>query len=176
MAQPAAIARLLEDLTPAMERHGFRPQSDRSEWTGKVNIFSWERRTWKLDVVRLSWSVRRVRFRVSPMSSCYADGAWSVPIGDKPIIASALNAIAARRGVALVELPRTWPVIAAWLEARWRTEMVADIEHAVAWCDRCGTRDGALADLAREDRNGPPAGSEAYLAIERYVIDHAPSL
>lgn len=150
-----------------MERHGFRQQSDRSVWTGKFNIFSWQRRTWKTDVVRLLW-------RVGPASTCLLDGEWRVTIEGVDCQASALNAIYARRGVNLVDLPQWWPLIGGWFERRWRAALIADAEHVLTWCDRCGTREGALADLAREDRNGPRPGSEAYLAIERYVTDHAP--
>ena len=167
MAQPAAIARLLGELAPAMERHGFQQQSDRSVWTGKFNIFSWQRRTWKTDVVRLQW-------RVGPASTCLLDGQWSVTIDGADRQASALNAIYARRGVNLVALPRWWPLVGGWLEARWRAALVADAEHVLAWCARTATRDGALEDLRDPDRNGPPAGSEAFRVIERHVIDCAP--
>ena len=152
-----------------MQRHGFRPQSDKSVWTGKSHLFSWERIGWKIDVVRLGW-------RVPPISTCFLDAQWSVPAaGGEPILASALNAIHARRGVNVVDLPKAWPLIGERLELWWRRELVADAERALAWCDRCATRAGALEDLARVTRNGPKVESDTYRAIERYVLERAPA-
>jgi hypothetical protein len=165
--QPPAIARVLDDLAPVMAQHRFRPVADRAEWTGKFNIFSWERRGWKVDLVRLGW-------RKSPISTCFLDAQWSVPraSGDD-LPASGLNASYSRRQVSVLSLPPTWPLIGPWFESRWRAAVVADAEHALAWSDRCDTRAGALEELVRPERNGPHADSEAYRYIEQYIKDHS---
>ena len=167
MAWPAAIEAVIADIDSLVERRGFAPASPRSEWTGKFNIASWRRRGWKNDVIQLHW-------RVGPASACMLTAQWSVTIDGEETLASACNAIYARRGVNLVDLPTAWPVIGGWIASRWRSALLADAGTAVAWCDRTSSRAGALADLAREDRNGPQAGSRAHAAIERYVLERAP--
>jgi hypothetical protein len=160
---------LLDELHPLLNRHGFRPVTGRSEWTGKFNIFSWVRNSWKEDLLRLGW-------RKPPVSSYFLDAQWSVPgAGGRVLTAAGLNAGYARRGLRGGDLPMEVPLIGALMERRWRTEVVADAEFAVSWCDRCATRDGALDELARADRNGPPAGSDAYAQIEQYVRAHGRS-
>lgn len=122
---PPAIVQLLEELRALMASRGFRPVSEVSAWTGKFNVFSWVRHSWKEDL--------------SSDSS----------------------------------LPTELPVIGALAARRWCAEVLLDAESALAWCDRCSTRAGALEELARPERNGPRIGSEAYTRIEQYVRAHA---
>jgi hypothetical protein len=126
MAQPDSITRLLDALAPLMQRQVFHPQSDRSEWTGKFNIFSWERRSWRLDVIRVLW-------RVGPPRACLLDGQWSVSVDGVEYLASTLNAVHARRRINQVDLPKAWPVVGAALEARWRAALVADADRLARW-------------------------------------------
>jgi hypothetical protein len=88
-------------------------------------------------------------------------------------IAAGINAAYARRGSSDSSLPTELPVIGALAARRWCAEVLLDAESALAWCDRCSTRAGALEELARPERNGPRIGSEAYAHIEHYVRAHA---
>jgi hypothetical protein len=165
---PTAIVGLLEALEPVLRRHGFEPLSGKSEWTGKFNVFTWVRRSWKEDAVRLGW-------RKPPVASYFLDAQWSVPRPDGALLmAASLDAGYGRRGLRDFDLPQHLPIVGLIAAARWRAAVVADAEFALAWCNRCGTRDGALAELARPERNGPRAGSEAYAHVEQYVRAHAP--
>jgi hypothetical protein len=118
-------------------------------------------------VVRFGW-------RLPPIATCFLDAQWSVPRanGDQ-ITASGLNASHSRRQLNVVSLPTAWPLIGPWLESRWLADMVADAEHAVAWCDRCNTSAGALEEMMRPERNGPRPDSETYRYIEQYINEHA---
>lgn len=164
---PPAIVRLLEELKPLMESRGFRPVSDVSKWNGKVNAFSWVRKSWKEDEVRLAW-------RKSPTAVYFLDAQWSVPRpGGGVLTAAGINAGYVRRGLTDTSLPTRLPVIRSLAERRWCAEVLRDAESALAWCDRCSTRDGALGELARPERNGPRVGTDAYAHIEQYVRAHA---
>jgi hypothetical protein len=84
---PPAIIRLLEELKPLVRRRGFVAVSGTSEWTGKFNIFTWVRRTWKEDALRVGW-------HSGPVSSYFLAAQWSVPRPDgAPLVASGLNAV-----------------------------------------------------------------------------------
>jgi hypothetical protein len=164
---PPAIVQLLEELKPLMASCGFRPVSEVSAWTGKFNVFSWVRQSWKEDLVRLGW-------RKPPVATYFLDAQWSVPRpGAGIFIAAGINAAYARRGSSDSSLPTELPVIGALAARRWCAEVLLDAESALAWCDRCSTRAGALEELARPERNGPRIGSEAYAHIEHYVRAHA---
>ena len=163
---PPAIVRLLEELQPLVRTRGFASVSGKSEWTGKFNIVTWVRTTWKEDALRVGW-------RPGPVPRYFLDAQWSVPQADgRPLIASGLNASYARRR-RNPGLPTQIPLIRQIAEQKWCAEALADAEFALAWCDRSSTLDGALADLARPDRNGPPAGTAAYAYIEQYIRAHA---
>jgi hypothetical protein len=139
-----------------------------SEWTGKYNIVTWVRQSWKQDTIRLGW-------RKTPAPSYFLDGGWAVPRPDARMLSAAgINPGYMRRGLAFGDLPTRWPVVGAMIEERWRREIIADLEYALAWLDGCGSRDGALGELARGERNGPARGTEAYAYVEQYVRAHAP--
>jgi hypothetical protein len=102
---PPAIVQLLEELKPLMASRGFRPVSEVSAWTGKFNVFSWVRQSWKEDLVRLGW-------RKPPVATYFLDAQWSVPRpGAGIFIAAGINAAYARRGSSDSSLPTELPVI-----------------------------------------------------------------
>ena len=164
---PVPISRLRLELEPLLAAGGFQPLAPKSEWTGKYNIFTWVRRTWKEDALRLGW-------RKSPVAHYFLDAQWSVPrTGRGALVAAGLDAGYGRRGLRDGHLPNRFPLFTATLEDRWCKEVVADAAFALAWLDRCSTREGALEELRRVDRNGPAAGTEAYAHIEQYLRAHA---
>jgi hypothetical protein len=146
---------------------GFNLVSPDSKWTGKFNIVSWTRRSWKDDMIRLGW-------RTQPPADCFLDAEWAVPRPDgRKLPAAGILPASMRRGVPCKVWPARFPLLGAILEGRWRAEVMADLEFALAWLDRCSSSASALEDLKRPDRNGPGAGTEAYAYIERYVREHA---
>jgi hypothetical protein len=165
---PPAILQLVETLQPVLLSRGFSRLSDKSQWTGKFNVLTWVRRTWREDALRLGW-------RKPPIASYFIDAQWSVPrTGAGLLLGAGLNASYARRGRRDMNLPSHAPVIRSFVEKRWCSEAVADVEFAIAWCDQCSTIDGALAELVRPERAGPGVGTEAYAHLERYIRNHAP--
>lgn len=138
-----------------------------SEWTGKHNIVSWVRRSWKDDEIRLGW-------RKTPTASYFLDAQWGVPRpqGER-LLAAGINPGYMRRGLRSGALPVRLPVVGAIAERRWCAEIITDVEFALAWLDACSSVAGALRELERAERNGPGRDSEAYAYIEQYVRKHA---
>lgn len=71
---PVPISRLRSELEPLLAAGGFQPLAPKSEWTGKYNIFTWVRRTWKEDALRLGW-------RKSPVPHYFLDAQSSSTSG-----------------------------------------------------------------------------------------------
>ncbi len=147
--------------------HGFSSSGPKSEWTGKHNIVSWVRQSWQEDEIRLGW-------RKTPTVSYFLDAQWAVPRpqGGKRV-AAGMNPGYTRRGLEWRDLPARLPLVGAGVERRWRAEIIADLEFALAWLDGCSSVAGALTELGRPERNGPARQSEAYAYIEQYVRAHA---
>lgn len=164
---PEPVVRLRADVQELVTAHGFSLSGPKSEWTGKHNIVSWVRRSWKEDEIRLGW-------RKTPTANYFLDAQWAVP---RPqggtLLAAGMNAGYMRRGLRWEEFPPRLPVVGAIAERRWCAEIIADVEFALAWLDACSSVAGALTELERTERNGPGRDSEAYAYIERYVRTHA---
>jgi hypothetical protein len=165
---PRPITRLFPELSALMQGSGFTPLTDKSEWTGKFNVFTWVRRSWKQDLVRLGWR--------KPTRSYFLDAAWRVPRpGMNDLEAAGMNPAYERRGVAGIDFPTRFPFLANRAERRWVAEVLADAKFAIAWLDGCETVSGAMAELRRPERNGPAQGTEAFAYAEEYVRSHVSS-
>jgi hypothetical protein len=163
---PRPITRLLPELTTLLRASGFTPLADKSEWTGKFNVFTWVRRSWKHDTVRLGWR--------KPTRSYFLNASWSTPRpGATDVAAAGINPAFERRGVPGRDLPTRFLLLADRAERRWVADVLADAQFAIAWLDACETVSGALAELERPERNGPAQGSEAFAYAESYVRAHA---
>lgn len=161
-----AITNLLNSVGAVVEARGFQRVLPPSVWTGKHNVASWSRTSWKTDTVRLGW-------RKPPIASYFLDAQWCVPRADGGLLpASGINAGYRRRGLSDRRLPDAFEGSIDSHDT-WVAEIVRDAQFAVEWCDSCSTRDGALAELARADRNGPGVSSEAYRYLLDYVRLHA---
>jgi hypothetical protein len=166
---PPEIGELLASLSPVLEARGFRRSRPPSVWTGKFNIASWSRTTWKTDLFRLGW-------RKPPISAWFLDVEWSVPSSDgSSRTASGMNPSYNRRGARDRRLPSETVQGGRDSVSEWLTEVLRDAEYGLAWCDSCGTRQGALADMARAERNGPGLGTTAYAYVVDYVRRYAPT-
>jgi hypothetical protein len=164
---PEPIARLRAGIHEVVTGHGFSLLRARSEWTGKFNIVTWVRPSWKEDEIRLGW-------RKVPSPNYFLDASWGVPRPQgETLSAAGINPGYMRRGLRSDDLPTRWPLVGAIGEGRWRAEIIADAEIAIGWLDACSSLAGALRELERPERNGPRRDSDAYAYIERYVREHA---
>lgn len=163
---PEPIIRLRAEVQDLVTAHGFSLLA--AKWTGKHNIVTWVRRSWKEDEIRLGW-------RKTPTANYFLDAQWAVPRPQEGMLSAAgMNPGYVRRGLRWGAFPARLPVAGAIIERRWRAEIIADLEFALAWLDACSSLDGALSEMERPERIGPGSGSEAYAYIEQYVRQHAP--
>jgi hypothetical protein len=164
---PEPIGRLRAQIHEVVTGHGFSLLHPTSQWTGKFNIVTWVRRSWKEDEIRLGW-------RKVPVPNYFLDASWAVPRPEGAgLSAAGINPGYMRRGLRSDDFPTRWPVVRALVERRWCAEIVADAEYALAWLDACSSLEGALSELERPERNGPRRDSQAYAYIEQYVRTHA---
>src|SRR5687768_16052744 len=113
---PEPIPPLRARIHDVVTGRGFTLLRPTSEWTGKYNIVTWVRRSWKEDEIRLGW-------RKTPTASYFVDASWAVPRPhtDK-LTAAGLNPGYVRRGLTWGDFPTRWPLVGAIGENRWRAE------------------------------------------------------
>jgi hypothetical protein len=162
-APPAAIERLRIEVHALVMARGFETAMPHADWTGKYNVLSWLRRTWREDTIRLGW-------RSHAGSYYFIDVQWSVPRQEGPaLVAAGINPSYLRRRVQWQSWPRQWPLVGRLIERRWRAAVLLDLEFGLAWLERCSSPAGALQELKNPERNGPQEGSKAYAQIEHYI-------
>jgi hypothetical protein len=164
---PEPIVQLRAEVQGLIMAHGFSPSAPDSRWTGKYNIVSWVRRTWKEDEIRLGW-------RKTPTASYFLDAGWSVARPEGGMLeAAGINPGYMRRGLRFGEFPLRLPVVGAIAERRWRAEIIEDLTFALGWLDACSSVAGAVKEMERPDRNGPRRDSAAYNYIQQFIREHA---
>lgn len=166
---PEPIVRLRAEVQERVEARGFGLSGPTSQWTGKHNIVSWGRQSWKQDEIRLGW-------RKTPSAMYFLDAQWAVPRPEGVrLVAAGMNPGYTRRGLSWGAFPPRLPVVGTIMEGRWRADIIADLEFALAWLEDCSSVAGALRELGRPERTGPGRDSEAYAYIDQYVRTHAPA-
>ena len=165
-AEPEALRRFRGEFAALIHGADFRTSASRPSWTGKWHVLqSFREAGWKRDVLQLAW-------RTTPWPECSLGADWSVPRGSAHLLASGINPSYWRRRSSDTRVPTG--IVAVIVESRWREDLLDDTRAALAWFNKCASKSGALADLARPDRNGPGVATDAFKYIEAYIGQHAP--
>lgn len=178
---PEPVVRLRAEVHELVTAHGFGLSGPKSEWTGKHNIVSWVRRSWKDDEIRLGW-------RKSPTASYFLDAQWAVsrPQGGE-LLAAGINPGYMRRGLRWGAFPAvrtSGALVLALLQmgcgAGWRTTPLATgpfprRQQAQVWTGGRLLQWHALV-VASDSISGvpytrPPACDSCRVAVPRGAVD-----